>query len=284
MHLVVDFDGTITQSDTIAELVGSAIQRHAAPTQTHLQSAWHDALTTYLADLDAHQATYRPSETQRTTPAQEEAYLAGLKPLEEASLTRVSRTGLFRALPPRVLHEMGAQAVLSGRIALRPGWHHLVDRATAAGVPVTVLSVHWSRSFIQGVLSRGAPAEPEVVANEIEGGCIVGPEPGRAHRLTTAGDKVEELRRRARSARVVYLGDSPTDLTCLLRAWRGVVLVPDGGDEAPSSPLLDILRRIGVGIAHVAEMPSDDDACAEGKRVFWARDMREVLRSGLFGV
>ncbi|KAG5928644.1 hypothetical protein E4U42_000250 [Claviceps africana] len=282
-HLIVDFDGTITQSDTIAELVRSAIQRHPTATRPRLASAWHDAQTRYLAALSAHSAKYRPSEPQRTTPAHEEAFLADLKPIEEASLSRVSHSGIFDALPPRILHEMGAEAVLEGRIALRPGWDRLLVRAAAADVPLTVLSVHWSRSFIQGVLSRGAPPL-EVVANEIaEGGRIVGPGSASA-RLTTAADKMAEMRRRAVAADVVYLGDSPTDLTCLLGARRGVVLVPGG---EPASPLLDSLRRIGVGVAHVGEMASwAATTCAETeeKVVFWARDMDEVLRSGVLGI
>ncbi|KAG6003211.1 hypothetical protein E4U21_002242 [Claviceps maximensis] len=326
MHLIVDFDGTISQSDTIAELVRSAIQRQRQQqqqqqeeeeTQAHtrdLQSAWDHALKTYLADYNAYKTSHTPPQPQRTTPAQEAIFLAGLRPLEEASLTRVSRSELFRGLSRHALREMGIEAVSSGRIRLRSGWEGMLAWARGQGIPVTVLSVHWSRSFIGGVLSCdygggrcdaggagiGVEAEVEVIANEIdEDGVIIGPGGDGISRLMTAGDKMDELRRRSATAsggdccssgsseddKVVYLGDSVTDLTCLLEAWRGIVLVP--GENESSSPLLDTLRRIGIHFIHVGDMASRSgaagSACEKKKVVFWARDMQEVLRSGILG-
>ncbi|KAG5996303.1 hypothetical protein E4U54_002616 [Claviceps lovelessii] len=297
MHLVVDFDGTITQSDTIAELVRSAMQhqrRQRTQTQTQTQtdhslpSAWKHALQTYLAEHHAYHANYHPPETRRTTPALEAGFLAGLRPLEEASLARVSHSGLFRGLSRRALHGMGAEAVSSGRVRLRSGWPDLLAEATRRGIPLTVLSVHWSRSFIQGVLSHDLPpAGPpvDVLANEIDDqGGIVGPAGDELSRLVTAGDKLAVLRRWTAAAEheVVYLGDSPTDLTCLLAAQTGIVLA---AAEDGSSPVLKTLRRIGIQVKHVGGIKASRAGSADEteKAVFWARDMREVLQSRVLG-
>ncbi|KAG5986069.1 hypothetical protein E4U43_005688 [Claviceps pusilla] len=293
MHLVVDFDGTITQSDTIAELVRSAMQhqhRQRPQTQTdhNLPSAWEHALQTYLAEYRAYHADYHPPETRRTTPALEASFLAGLKPLEEASLARVSHSGLFVALSRHALHDMGAEAVSSGRVRLRSGWPDLLAEATRRGIPLTVLSVHWSRSFIQGVLSHDLlPSGPpiDVLANEIDDqGGIVGPAGDEPSRLVTAGDKLAVLQRWTAAAEheVIYLGDSPTDLTCLLAAQTGIVLA---AGEDGSSPVLKTLRRIGIQVKHVGGIMAARAGSADGTEqvVFWARDMREVLQSGVLG-
>ncbi|KAK4131738.1 hypothetical protein BT67DRAFT_427122 [Trichocladium antarcticum] len=67
--------------------------------------------------------------------------------------------------------------------------------------------------------------------------------------------------------RVVYFGDSTTDLACLVEADLGVVMADDG-----ESKLLKTLRRVGLEVPHVGQWE-------DGRRLVWARDFDEVLGS-----
>ncbi|KAG6031769.1 hypothetical protein E4U41_007445, partial [Claviceps citrina] len=251
----------------------------------------------------------------RRTPPDEEAFLAGLQPVEDASLERVSRTGLFRGLGAGSLFRMGVEAASSGRVLVREGYHEILLAGRASAV--TILSVNWSRSFIRGVLhgrrAAAAAAPVTIIANEVaEDGRIVGPaldaRGGRA--MATAADKWNALRDivAAGDETVVYCGDSVTDLACLLRSGRGIALAGEAGGE---SALLGTLARIGIELVHVADAEADADAdadagqssCCAGagervsagagananagaataKTVFWARDLNDVLRSGVLG-
>jgi hypothetical protein len=88
--------------------------------------------------------------------------------------------------------------------------------------------------------------------------------------LDTAGDKLRAMRTvvdGGERRRVVYFGDSTTDLACLVEADLGVVMADDG-----ESKLLRALRRIGFEVPHVGE-------CKDGSKLGWARDFDEVLES-----
>ena len=110
-----------------------------------------------------------------------------------------------------------------------------------------------------------------MVANEIAfpDGRIEGPRELGGEPLVSAGDKLRAMRSlRAGTrerARVVYFGDSTTDLACLLEADLGVVMAGDA-----DSGLLRTMRRIGLEVPHVGE-------CAAESRLVWARDFDEVL-------
>lgn len=274
MRLVFDFDGTITQHDTIGELAQSAIRREKHRTQRDLQPAWDDAVQKYLQDHQSYTANFTPPEPERRTVEEEERFLAGLRPIEEASLTRVSRSGLFAGLEKSDLIQMGVEAVSTGRVRITEGYQDLLEEAQRGGAKVDVLSVNWSRSFIEGVLHEHAAAV-NVVANEIsEDGSINGPS-SCLPRIMTAPDKMRAFRRMivGEHQQAVYFGDSATDLTCLLLC-RGIVLAR--GKE--SSSLLKTLSRIGTDVPHVGSAQDHTN-----KRLFWARNFREVTQSGVLG-
>ncbi|GAB0137000.1 hypothetical protein EsDP_00005283 [Epichloe bromicola] len=272
MRLVLDFDGTITQRDTIGELAQSAIRRKKHQTQRDLQRAWDDAVRKYLQDHQSYTANFTPPESERRAVEEEERFLAGLRPIEEASLTRVSHSGLFAGLEKSDLVQMGVEAVSTGRVRITEGYPDLLEEARRGGAKVDVLSVNWSRSFIEGVLHRHAGVN--VVANEVsEDGSIHGPSPCMP-RITTAPDKVRAFRRIVgEDQKAFYFGDSATDLTCLLLC-RGIVLARD----KESSSLLKTLSRIGTDVPHVGSAQDHAD-----KRLFWARNFREVMQSGVLG-
>ncbi|KAG6060063.1 hypothetical protein E4U17_005125 [Claviceps sp. LM77 group G4] len=286
MHLILDFDGTITQLDTTAELVLAAIRRQRRHHQSDLLAAWTDAVQAYMQEYHAFKANYTPTRDQRTTPAQEDAYLASLRPIEEASLTRISHSGLFRDLEDTDLYEMGVEVISEGIVAIRSGWGAVLREAIRRGIPVTILSVNWSTSFIRGVLScmKGGPSVEgvKVIANHLsEEGEIIGPGGDSECRLMTSQDKLETLRREIPAGeKMVYVGDSVTDLGCLMEVSRGVALASEEGGDGPPL-LLNTLRRIGVELVPVGEVDRAVREEGSGKKVvFWAKEVEELLESG----
>lgn len=68
---------------------------------------------------------------------------------------------------------------------------------------------------------------------------------------------------------VVYVGDSATDLECLVQADKGLVMSDHVGGA-----LLGTLRRLGFEVGHVDNSPAT-------QRLVWARDFGELIDSGL---
>ena len=166
-------------------------------------------------------------------------------------------------------------------MTIRKGFGEFVQRmGKERGWDVAVVSVNWSGEFIRGVVGVGCEEDAQgvvetVVSNSIAwpGGRIQGPSELGTEPLVTAGDKLramESLTARLGEEKVVYLGDSTTDLACLVAADLGVVMADDA-----ESKLLRALKRIGFDVSHVSE-PWED-----GRRLVWARDYDEVLQSGV---
>lgn len=270
MHLIFDFDGTITQKDTIGELAQAGLSFQKARHGTDLQATWDQVVQAYMDDCRAHCDGYEQPEHERSCVPDELRFLSGSKKVEEASLARVETSGVFRGLTASDLRQAGVDAVSQGRVKLRQGFPELLDLATRRGWPVGVISVNWSRAFIEGVL---LPHRLEaVVANEIsEDGSIRGPEVLGQSKITNGCEKRRALRSLVGDddgkQKVLYFGDSTTDMECLVEG--GVVMA----DEEGKSSLLRTLRRVGVLVPHVQD--------GKDATVVWARDFQEVLDSSL---
>ncbi|OAQ72777.1 haloacid dehalogenase-like hydrolase [Pochonia chlamydosporia 170] len=267
MRLVFDFDGTITQRDTIGELAQAAVNIQRRRTARDLQPAWDHAVKAYLQDFESYKTSFNPPESKRRDVASEKRFLSGMKGAEEASLSRVSESGIFAGLGPDDLFQMGVDAVSSGRVAVAEGFEELLNWAKSRGLDVDIISVNWSTSFIKGVLH---PHRLRVVANDIaESGQIHGPQ-STGSRITTAPDKLKALQQIVPTGQqLLYFGDSTTDLECLLYS-HGVVMAKDG-----TSSLLSTLSRIGIDVPHIGSLQENTNA-----KLFWACDFRQV-QSGI---
>ncbi|KAH6628016.1 hypothetical protein F5144DRAFT_653786 [Chaetomium tenue] len=336
--LLLDFDGTITQDDSLASLIALAIEALPSslspspssspphqqnppsppttpkpttttdPTTTNptpettttapptnkpaLTTLWTTIVHDYLAAHAAHRASYRPLAEDRTTLPEELAFLESVAPVEQASVRRVGEAGFFRGLGEGNLEGVGGRAVRlgcqggesEGGVRVRKGFGEFLGKFGGGdgrgdggkGWDVAVVSVNWSGAFIKGVVeaASGNGGIRRVVANGIgfPGGMIEGsPELGKEP-LVTAGDKLramESVKSGLEGEKVVYFGDSATDLACLVAADLGVVMADDG-----ETKLLKILARIGFEVPHVQE-------AAEGDQLVWGRDFEEVLQSGV---
>ncbi|KAF4463184.1 UPF0655 [Fusarium albosuccineum] len=266
MHLIFDFDGTITQEDTIGELARSAIELQRNKHGSNLQPVWDQVVQDYVDDYRHYKTNHPIQEDSRTCINDEIKFLSGMKDVEEASLARVAESRIFAGLGPEILLQAGTDAVKDGRIKIRDGFSEIMSLATKSGWSMSVVSVNWSRAFIRGALR---PHTLEVIANEpADDGTITGPE-FLENRMTNACEKKKAVEHlvNEKGGRVIYFGDSTTDMECLL---TGGVVISDNGN----SSLLRTLKRIGVSVPHVGDGEP-------GARVSWARDFQEVLKSGL---
>lgn len=141
--------------------------------------------------------------------------------------------------------------------------------------------MNWSSAFIEGACW---PSRVEVIANNISSsdGSVVGPEiflsPRSAdHRtLTNSEDKLDAMRTALAAAgeqypgytaETVYMGDSITDMECILAADKAVVM-----SDAPESTLLDTLRRVGTHVKSVAD--------GEPGSIVWASTFDDIEAAG----
>ncbi|KAF9869442.1 upf0655 protein [Colletotrichum karsti] len=274
LNLVLDFDGTITTKDTIDTIaeIGLNFQKKRG---SDLSAAWQQILKDYGKDHADHVAGYKPPANSRLALSDELAYLRGLKEVELRSVRRVEDSGIFQGISRDDLLKAGNAAREEGRVKLRDGFVELMSTARQNGWCVSVVSVNWSRSFIQGVLSAYGF---DVVANELEmDGSLSGPDvlgpPSRDTILTTCEDKLRALRalavrQGADSAEgLVYFGDSTSDLECLLVA-RGVVVSTN-----TESSLIKTLSRVGCDVRRALGHPGSS-------KLVWASTFSEVLQSG----
>jgi 2-hydroxy-3-keto-5-methylthiopentenyl-1-phosphate phosphatase len=167
-----------------------------------------------------------------------------------------------------------------GAVVVRKGFGEFVEQQAGRGWDVGIVSVNWCGEFIRGVVEgRCEPGQGQrkvrrVIANGIgfPDGRVQGPAELGGEPLVSAGDKLRamrSLRRGWEEEKVVYFGDSTTDLACLVEADFGVVIADDR-----ESKLLRTLKRVGLDVSHVGE-------AKEGSKLVWARDFLEVLQSGV---
>ena len=308
-HLFLDWDGTLTPHSTLSLI---ARINPAAPPLAQFTEAWQ-------SDFAGHLASYVPPAARRRDIDEELQWLESLEGVERASTERIEREGLFRGVvysdEERTReHENnrdGAkrnmlQASLDreeGALELRRGADALIQETWKRGGAVDVLSVSWSGAWIRGMLRRklSSSAVPAVAANEIDrrgSGRLsrtngiyarrqVSEDSETAKGLWTAWDKREVMQQIARSRwgcgslRSVYVGDSPTDLACLLEADVGVCIRDDAMGNEQRALAETLMRLRGVDCRWIGGL--DQGLTKEGsvKVLWWARDFDEI-RMALF--
>lgn len=269
--IVLDFDGTITKQDTIDNLALAVVEHLGV----HTPKVWDDIVNAWLDDHNRHVTAYAPAQADRTDPAAELAFLESLKTVENASITRVDRSKIFKGIADEELAMLGSQAVKKGVVAPRDGWEGFLEELKGRGWEAGLVSINWSRQWVRGCL--GGEEEwgrmGEWMMNDIEGkeGVLVGPGGiGGEEVMMTAGDKLEATRQLVKSKGEqawVYVGDSTTDLACLLEATLGVVMA-----DSEESKLLKTLKRIGFDVPRATEGTA---------RLVWVKNFEELLSSGV---
>ncbi|KAF4581193.1 haloacid dehalogenase-like hydrolase [Ophiocordyceps camponoti-floridani] len=168
MHLVFDFDGTITVQDTMGEFAASAVAWQQKRLGRDLRGAWDEAVRAYSADLAA-----VTGWDSATTLEAECRFLSSLRTVEEASLERVRRSGLLTGLGRAELFRMGGSAVAEGRVKIREGFGAVTELAERRGWRTDVVSAHWSGAFVEGVLNGAGVTWEEEEEEDDEVECLV---------------------------------------------------------------------------------------------------------------
>jgi hypothetical protein len=304
IHVVLDWDGTLTTRDTL-HLVSSIGFRRNAPAVS-----WSDIVQAYLADYAAHEQAYRPPKENRREIADESAWLASLCAVENRSVVRVEKAGIFRGVKEEDVVKAGTDAITNGKIEMRSGWmgllFHGLDvqsaEARSSRVELSLLSVNWSGLFIRSCLLRlvaadgsvGLQLDPRITminnlriqANEIhEGAPRHGPE------IRTSNDKLSSLRELRstlvglksqvsqegiQSPLLIYVGDSATDFDALLFADIGIC-VRDEPTGSSQKELAETFERVGISIKPLEELRWHSAATKQDQTtVWWTRDLNQV--------
>jgi 2-hydroxy-3-keto-5-methylthiopentenyl-1-phosphate phosphatase len=277
---ILDFDGTITTKDTISILFDFALATQASKGR-NLTAARDEIIANYGKDFSKHVKDYSPAKEERNTLAQEVEYYQNLKGVEIRSFERVSRSGLFRGISNNEWQEFGRDVVKKGKVVIRNGFSNFVKNVETSGAIWGVASVNFSSYFIRGVLA-GAGVETsrvEVLANHSdENGILLGPKTKEGASVMAASDaklvSMKALLNWWRSgpgghaSKVVYIGDSGTDIECLTEEGTTGIITADNRN----SSLMEMMNRVGVDVQHI-------DVYQDGKesKVYWARDFREIV-------
>lgn len=271
--LILDWDGTLTTSDTLAVLAAVGYSKTRPPSKP-----WSSIVSAYLDDFQTHASNYPTPPKKRNTFTAERAWLRSLRPVEETSAARATSAGVFRGVGRESMADAARRAVDAGEVKLRRGWEGMFLRSLGAGVSMDVVSVNWSRCFVMECLRASAvKSEQEVevmksvescrvFANEMAdveavktGVEVNGERQGGARNLRTSEDKLKQMMELSTAKAseegqvVVYVGDSTTDLECLVAADVGVV-IRDQVMGSSQQDLAQTCERIGLSVKKLCEL------------------------------
>lgn len=194
IHLILDFDGTITQEDTITVLADIACDRL---TQTQEErwdhcKRWETCCQKYLSEVENY-PNLKELKKNRTTIDEEIWFQRSMRVVEEASVLRVGQSGIFRGVPDWVWREAGWRQCQRKRIRITSGFRKLVESVQDQEGRLGIVSVNWSQDFLKGVLgfALGGDGKAEsilVLSNRVIGetGFISGPNFGPGPRSGAA--------------------------------------------------------------------------------------------------
>ena len=293
-HLIVtDFDGTCTQTDTTA-LVPRLAAR-AAPTPAAAQkvlSRFGELEELYLSGLS------RCKTDELPAAASLEDALASMDAISNGVIAQLSASGILAgirgtAVGPAISEWRSQSSTEAGVPQLRDGCVATLEAAAACGWELGVLSICWCPAIIRAYLpllegnSEGESGSPLVasriwsnridehsgeIANEIDGAVAK-----RAIIQRLVQEESETAGEGGRR-RVVYLGDSTTDLLAMLAADVGILIGESGSAR-------ELARRFGVSIKPLAPLgdgafEGDALTCDEhdGSTIWEAASWDEVRR------
>lgn len=290
MLLLFDWDETISAQDTLSLIAPPEGRQHRGPAFSHYTES-------YLSDLSRHDDSFGA----RDTLARQTDYLASIDAVERASVARVEEGGLFDGVTATEIEERARS------VRFRTGWEQVAEylrdregQGSGSGVESHIISVGWSARFIRAALAQPPSSLPpsiprSVHANEVEmdtAGKGTGrltksiTEPDRAQGQSPEGHggirtgihKREEMRaivrdylQRGGTGKTVYVGDSNTDLPCLLEADVGLLI---GGSESARKTC----ERVGVVVLEGGQGGEGDDAAGQQRhRIRAVKDWYEAL-------
>jgi hypothetical protein len=292
IHWILDWDGTITKRDTLDALVNIAAQ---CKPDSPVNKNWKCVSQAYLTDYEKTLQIYASDGKLPTTIEEESSLLANLEEVELRSINRVSASGIFEGLTTDDVDNGAAKAIESGAVELRKGCNDFLRLIEARahidvdrGESLSILSVNWSKRFILGCLKATHEdfkmmVDSVICANELDGIEPGVPTTGRicanVPRIISSGNKLTQLQllrdevnkvRPEKALPVVYIGDSWTDVECLLAADLGIC-IRDDIITSTQKRLADSLKRLGVPCPRLQDTDKSDG-------VVWVESFHEIER------
>lgn len=279
IHWILDWDGTITRRDTLDALVSIAA---SAKPDSPVHEEWKRVSEAYMTDYTEALGQLAPDGRLPTTVQEERRLLQSLKSVEQASLARVSASGIFADLTQKLLEEGASNVINSKKVEIRNGFaDFLQSKQTRSHDTLDLLSVNWSRHFISSCLKAAGVSidKSSIYANELDGiesnyvsQGKISPEHGSEMTIISSSDKLEYLThlREQDNRPIIYMGDSWTDIECLLEADLGICI---RGEPIGSSQkkLAERLESLGVHCPHLSDWREADEW-----QVVWAKDFAAV--------
>ncbi|KAK9904248.1 hypothetical protein WJX75_007665 [Coccomyxa subellipsoidea] len=248
--LVLDFDETLTVSDSTSVIIETAIEAaettakkgEKASVREGLEAKRDELVKNYAGERDALLDDLLPTAEPSTPPPFDMTWMAEfvdeLSSFDRRMNTAVIDSGILAGVPANALARKGRT------VPIQKGAVSFLRQARQAGVVTHVVSVSWSAEMVRGALrgrigvahseETARPGQVVVHANDLE--CSDGLSTGRLERRIECGvDKAAVLdslllkkaaRRQGPGGRSlsVYVGDSMSDLAPLLSVDLGIVI------------------------------------------------------------
>jgi thiamine phosphate phosphatase / amino-HMP aminohydrolase len=293
--LLIDWDSTLTIKDTMSTF---AFIGYGFQTPSHSKAKpWSEIVDAYLSEYHAHEASYKTPKTERKTVQSELSWLSSLYKVERSSFCRFESIGLFNNMSKAELQIRAVRAVREGQVELRPGWLDLFQASSEASpIQTSIISVHWSAAFIRGCLLQGAELEEQGKASQMHLQHV----PVHANEMCTSvssractdeagihtsDGKLAVLRKIVSvsdAESVVYVGDSTSDLHCLLAADLGICIRNEESPSSSQTELMETLQRIGIEVEPLRNLKFRDIENRSSRypvatRVWWTSSLKDIL-------
>ena len=287
VHLILDWDGTLTAKDTLSILGHLPKARDKRLGRNHQPAhSWDDFAEAYMRDYTKQKQAHFPATSDRQAYSN---WLASLRDVEYASAKRISDTGYFRGVTAADVANVAQNAIDTGEVQLRNGWQHLFELFLPSDAPtsskLSILSVNFSQTFIRGCIRHAVQSlhasgkqrqlidyieKMDVKANEIEGLDLSEGSTGKlVGEIRTAPDKLRHLPAPMDERVVVYVGDSPTDYECLRRADVGIWICDCAEDEY-RQPFSETFKPLDCEATPLRKGSASDG------QFYWTRSLGEV--------
>ena len=319
--LFLDWDSTLTTTSTLPLIASIATYPTQNPKLAGLSKAYSDDLRTYDVSYHPKEEDRRSLDQELAyLNGLEHVERASIHRIEEVGLFKDISDDHVRRVAAKAVENGEIQLRKGWKTCLQ-----LIQRQEDYGIRgnVSIISVAWSALFIGACLKAAQKGSSDIIMSKGPQVTIssnlsrFGVEDVNIHiyandfnsfgsrkllgtycstsLILTAGDKLKIFKTILTDSMAgdadtkpmtVYMGDSPTDLACLVNADIGICI----RDEEMSEEQKDLgktLERLGIEVRRIRHYPRDTSSnfnCIHNrepgnKTLWWARDFLEVVEA-----